>query len=45
MVLRAGDYRPFLNSIYVQARAMFGGVLEKLVGTRRKRNLTAKATR
>ena len=45
MVLRAGDYRPFLNSIYVQARAMFGGVLEKLVGTRRKRKLTAKATR
>ena len=45
MVLRGGDFGPFLNSIYRQIRSLISSLLEKLVGTRLKRKLSAKAAR
>ena len=45
MVLRGGDFGPFLNSIYGQIRSLISSLLEKLVGTRFMRKLTAKAAR
>lgn len=42
MILRAGDYRPFLNSVYRQARSTAGDLLEKILGASRKRRLVAR---
>ena len=45
MIARAGDYGPFLGSIYSSLRSSAGDILQWLLGNRLKQRLTARAAK
>ena len=45
MILRSGDYGPFLSAIYYRVRSLLGDLLEMLAGTKFKRKVTATLAR